>query len=129
MFGKNTSYLLGVWTPGKNTLLKIHFSFKIRKQLRKIIMSHKKAGGSSKNGRNSNAKRLGVKLYGGQKVIAGNILVRQKGNKVFAGENVGIGKDFTLYALKDGIVKFTKKRQKKFDGRIFCDKLVHVVPA
>ncbi len=92
-------------------------------------MSHKKAGGSTKNGRDSRAKRLGVKLYAGQTVKAGNILVRQKGNKFHAGENVGVGKDFTLFALKNGIVKFTEKRAKKFDGRIFKDRLVHIVPA
>ena len=92
-------------------------------------MSHKKAGGSTKNGRDSNAKRLGVKLYGGQKVVAGNIIIRQKGNKFFAGEHVGTGKDFTLFALKNGIVKFTEKSQKKFDGRIFKNKFVHVVQA
>jgi len=93
------------------------------------LMSHKKAGGSTKNGRDSKAKRLGVKLYAGQKVCAGNILVRQKGNKFFAGDNVGTGKDFTLFALKNGVVKFTEKRQKKYDGRVFRNKLVHVVPA
>ena len=90
-------------------------------------MSHKKAGGSTKNGRDSNAKRLGVKLYGGQKAVAGNILIRQKGNKFFAGEGVGTGKDFTLFALKNGVVHFTEKRQKKYDGRIYRDKFVHIV--
>jgi len=90
-------------------------------------MSHKKAGGSTKNGRDSNAKRLGVKLYGGQKVKAGNILVRQKGNKFFAGEGVGTGKDFTLFALRDGVVKFTEKRQKKYDGRVYKNKIVNIV--
>ena len=92
-------------------------------------MSHKKAGGSTKNGRDSNAKRLGVKLFAGQKVNAGGILVRQKGNKIHAGENVGVGKDFTLFALKTGIVKFSEKRRTKYDGRIFRDKLVNIVPA
>ena len=92
-------------------------------------MSHKKAGGSTKNGRDSRSKRLGVKLYAGQTVKAGNILVRQKGTKFHAGENVGIGKDFTLFALKNGVVKFTEKRLKKFDGRIFKDKLVNIVTA
>jgi large subunit ribosomal protein L27 len=92
-------------------------------------MSHKKAGGSTKNGRDSKAKRLGVKLYAGQKVRTGGVLIRQKGNTFFAGENVGTGRDFTLFALKDGIVKFTEKRQKKYDGRIFRNKLVHVVHA
>ena len=92
-------------------------------------MSHKKAGGSTKNGRDSNAKRLGVKLYAGQKVRAGGILVRQKGNKIHAGENVGTGKDFTLFALKNGTVKFTQKRRTKYDGRVFRDKLVHIIPS
>lgn len=92
-------------------------------------MSHKKAGGSTKNGRDSNAKRLGVKLYAGQKVTAGNILVRQKGNKFFAGQNVGTGKDFTLFALKNGVVEFTEKRRKKYDGRVYRNKFVNVVPA
>jgi large subunit ribosomal protein L27 len=69
-------------------------------------MAHHKGGGSSKNGRDSNSKRLGIKKYGGSKVIAGNILVRQRGNQFFPGANVGEGKDFTLFALKDGIVKF-----------------------
>ena len=92
-------------------------------------MSHKKAGGSTKNGRDSNAKRLGVKLYAGQKVNAGNILVRQKGNKFFAGDNVGTGKDFTLFALKNGVVKFSEKRQKKYDGRVYRNKFVNIVTA
>lgn len=89
-------------------------------------MSHKKAGGSTKNGRDSRSKRLGVKLYAGQAVRAGNILVRQKGTKFKAGDNVGVGKDFTLFALKDGVVKFTEKAIKKYDGRIFKDRLVHI---
>jgi large subunit ribosomal protein L27 len=69
-------------------------------------MAHKKAGGSSKNGRDSKSKRLGVKRYGGQEVLAGNILVRQRGTKIRAGENVGVGRDFTLFALTDGKVEF-----------------------
>ena len=69
-------------------------------------MAHKKGAGSTKNGRDSNAKRLGVKRFGGQKVKAGNILIRQKGLKFKPGSNVGCGKDFTLFALADGIVKF-----------------------
>ncbi len=92
-------------------------------------MSHKKAGGSTKNGRDSIAKRLGVKLYAGQKVRAGNILVRQKGNKFFAGEGVETGKDYTLYATRDGVVEFTEKRQKKYDGRVYRDKFVNIVAA
>lgn len=69
-------------------------------------MAHKKGAGSTKNGRDSNAKRLGVKRFGGQEVKAGNILVRQRGMKFRPGLNVGCGKDFTLYALVDGVVKF-----------------------
>ncbi len=92
-------------------------------------MSHKKAGGSTKNGRDSNAKRLGVKLYAGQKVLAGNIIVKQKGNKFFAGENVGTGRDFTLFALKSGVINFSEKRQKKYDGRVYRNKFVNIVPA
>ena len=69
-------------------------------------MAHKKGGGSSKNGRDSNAQRLGVKRFGGQPVLAGNILVRQRGTKFHPGTNVGIGSDDTLFALADGIVKF-----------------------
>jgi len=69
-------------------------------------MSHKKAGGSSRNGRDSKPKMLGVKKYGGEKVIAGNILVRQRGTKLAPGENVGVGRDHTLFALKDGEVSF-----------------------
>ena len=72
-------------------------------------MAHKKAGGSTNNGRDSISKRLGVKLFGGQTAAAGNILVRQRGTKFHAGDNVGIGKDHTLFALTDGIVQFTKK--------------------
>ncbi len=69
-------------------------------------MAHKKAGGSSKNGRDSESKRLGVKIYGGQSVLAGNIIVRQRGTRFKAGENVGVGRDHTLFALVDGQVKF-----------------------
>jgi large subunit ribosomal protein L27 len=69
-------------------------------------MAHKKAGGSSRNGRDSNAKRLGVKLFGGEHIIGGNVIVRQRGTKFWPGENVGIGKDHTLFALCDGNVAF-----------------------
>ena len=75
-------------------------------------MSHKKAGGSSKNGRDSNGQRRGIKSYGGQPVVAGNILVRQRGTRFHAGVNVGIGRDHTLFAKKDGQVKFLKKGPK-----------------
>ncbi len=74
-------------------------------------MAHKKGVGSSKNGRESASKRLGVKLYGGQTAKAGNILVRQRGTQHHPGENVGMGKDHTLYALVDGTVVFTRKRK------------------
>ena len=69
-------------------------------------MAHKKAGGSSRNGRDSNPKMLGVKLFGGEKVAGGNVIVRQRGTKFWAGENVGMGKDHTLYALTEGQVAF-----------------------
>ena len=73
-------------------------------------MAHKKGVGSSRNGRESHSKRLGVKLYGGQLAIAGNIIIRQRGTQHHPGENVGIGKDHTLFALTDGIVTFRKGR-------------------
>ena len=84
-------------------------------------MAHKKAGGSVRNGRDSEAKRLGVKRYGGQLVRAGNIIVRQRGTKHHPGRNVGIGVDHTLYALTDGVVEFRRKRNDK--------SYVSVVPA
>ena len=76
-------------------------------------MAHKKAGGSSRNGRDSIGKRLGVKKFGGEKILAGNILVRQRGSTYHAGENVGRGKDFTLFALTPGEVKFHKGRNNR----------------
>ena len=76
-------------------------------------MAHKKGAGSSKNGRDSESKRLGVKIFGGQKAIAGNIIVRQRGTKHYPGNNVGMGKDHTLFALKDGVVEFQTKGDKK----------------
>ena len=75
-------------------------------------MAHKKAGGSTKNGRDSESKRLGVKLFGGQQVVAGNILVRQRGTPFHAGRNVGVGRDHTLFAKSDGQAKFEKKGPK-----------------
>ncbi|NOX47391.1 MAG: 50S ribosomal protein L27 [Chlorobi bacterium] len=84
-------------------------------------MAHKKGAGSSNNGRESESKRLGVKIYGGQFATAGNIIIRQRGTKHYPGENVGMGRDHTLYALETGEVKFTKKR----DNRSY----VSVVPA
>jgi large subunit ribosomal protein L27 len=83
-------------------------------------MAHKKGVGSSKNGRESHSKRLGVKIFGGQAANAGNILIRQRGTQHHPGDNVGIGKDHTLYALTDGIVEFRKKK----DNRSF----VSIVP-
>ena len=76
-------------------------------------MAHKKAGGSSNNGRDSIGRRLGVKKFGGEHVLAGNIIVRQRGTKVYPGENVGMGKDHTLFALKEGQVKFRKSKGNK----------------
>ena len=76
-------------------------------------MAHKKGQTSSKNGRESHAQRLGVKIWGGQQITAGNIIVRQRGNKHFPGENVGQGKDDTLYALADGVVYFHKGKRDK----------------
>ncbi len=82
-------------------------------------MASKASGGSTKNGRDSHSKRLGVKRFDGQIVRAGNILVRQRGTKVYAGKNVGMGSDFTLFALVDGVVKFETRKNKK---------LVSVIP-
>jgi len=82
-------------------------------------MAHKKGAGSSDNGRDSNSNRLGVKLFGGQSAIAGNIIIRQRGTKFHPGNGVGLGKDHTIFALKDGVVEF----KKGFKDRTF----VHVV--
>ncbi len=84
-------------------------------------MAHKKAGGSSRNGRDSAGRRLGVKKFGGEHVISGNIIIRQRGTKVYPGTNVGMGKDHTLFATGNGQVRFSKGKQ----GRSF----VHVDPA
>ncbi|MGD1891284.1 MAG: 50S ribosomal protein L27 [Cyclobacteriaceae bacterium] len=84
-------------------------------------MAHKKGAGSSKNGRDSESKRLGVKKFGGENVIAGNIIVRQRGTKHHPGNNVGMGKDHTLFALTDGTVQFKKGRQDR--------SYVHILPA
>ena len=74
-------------------------------------MAHKKGEGSVKNGRDSNSKRLGVKIFGGQPAVAGNILIRQRGTVYHPGKNVGVGKDYTLFALADGVVEFRKSKQ------------------
>ena len=90
-------------------------------------MAHKKAMGSTSNGRDSQAKRLGVKIYGGQPAIAGNIIVRQKGNAFWPGNGVSQGTDFTLFANRDGVVSFQEKRRVRFDGRIYRDIYVNVI--
>ncbi|HLP34892.1 MAG TPA: 50S ribosomal protein L27 [Amoebophilaceae bacterium] len=77
-------------------------------------MAHKKGAGSSRNGRESESKRLGIKKYGGETVIAGNIIVRQRGTHYHPGKNVGLGKDHTLFALTNGVVVFRKRRDSKF---------------
>jgi len=84
-------------------------------------MAHKKGAGSSRNGRESESKRLGVKLFGGQIAKAGNIIVRQRGTKHYPGQNVGIGKDHTLFALVNGQVQFTKKRNNKSYVSVISD--------
>jgi large subunit ribosomal protein L27 len=76
-------------------------------------MAHKKGEGSVKNGRDSNSKRLGVKIFGGQPAVAGNIIVRQRGTVYHPGKNVGVGKDYTLFALSDGVVEFRKSKQNR----------------
>ena len=76
-------------------------------------MAHKKGEGSVKNGRDSQSKRLGVKIYGGQPAVSGNIIVRQRGTQYHPGKNVGLGRDFTLFALSDGVVEFKKTRDSK----------------
>ena len=92
-------------------------------------MSKTKAGGSTRNGRDSKSKRLGVKVWGGQVVTAGSIIVRQRGTKFYPGENIGMGRDHTLFAKIDGTVQFTEKRTTKYDGRKFKDVFVNVVTA
>lgn len=89
-------------------------------------MAHKKAQWSTNNGRDSNAKRLWVKVFGGLEVRSGNIIVRQKWNKFWPGEWVSQGKDFTLFAVKEWVVSFSEKRRVRFDGRIFRDIYVSV---
>lgn len=91
-------------------------------------MSHKKAGGSTSLGRDSQGQRLGVKRYAGQIVKAGNILVRQRGSKIRAGQNVMMGKDDTLFAVANGIVKFTEKKIRKFNNHLVKSRFVHVEP-
>ncbi|MDD4661710.1 MAG: 50S ribosomal protein L27 [Candidatus Pacebacteria bacterium] len=89
-------------------------------------MSKTKASGTTKLGRDSQPQYLGVKLYDGEKAKTGNIIVRQRGTKFLMGDNVKLGKDHTIYAMKDGVVKFTTVRKKKFDGSQRVAKIVHV---
>lgn len=92
-------------------------------------MAHKKAGGSTALGRDSQSKRLGIKLFGGQIAKIGSILVRQRGTKWHAGKNVKMGTDDTLFAMNVGTVKYTKKKVRGFDGSLHLRKFVHVLPA
>lgn len=91
-------------------------------------MAHKKAGGSSKNGRDSKSKRLGVKVFGGGVIPAGAIIIRQRGTHFMPGLNVGMGKDHTIFALTEGNVAFNQKRTRKFDGRAQTQTFVNVAP-
>lgn len=92
-------------------------------------MAHKKAGGSTALGRDSQSKRLGVKIFGGQAAKIGNIIIRQRGTKWHPGKGVRIGKDDTIYAVEVGQVKFTHKKVRGFDGNLHLRKFVHVVSA
>jgi large subunit ribosomal protein L27 len=90
-------------------------------------MAHTKSGGSTKLGRDSEAKRLGVKIFDGQTVKRGNVIIRQRGTKWYPGLNTRKGHDDTIYALKDGVVKFTKKRKISFDGKVKRITIVNVI--
>lgn len=86
-----------------------------------VVMAHKKAGGSSRNGRDSAGQRLGVKIYSGQTVQAGNILVRQKGTRIYPGKNVGMGSDFTLFARIGGIVKYEPRGKERKQVSVYSE--------
>ena len=90
-------------------------------------MSHVKAGGSTRNLRDSNPKYLGIKLSNGQKAQSGSIIVRQRGTKIIAGKGVEVGKDHTLFAIKEGVVKFSEAKKKGFNGKVVRKKVVSVV--
>ncbi len=90
-------------------------------------MATKKSGGSTQNGRDSNPKYLGIKVNHGESVTTGSIIVRQRGTDVIPGKNIGMGKDHTLFALKNGVVEFGSKRKQHFDNTIKRKKIVHVV--
>ena len=89
-------------------------------------MAHRKAGGSAKNLTDSNPKYLGTKLYAGEKAQAGSIIIRQRGTKILPGNNVGLGKDHTIFALKEGTVSFEDKRKVNFNGKKVVRKIIHV---
>lgn len=89
-------------------------------------MAHKKAGGSTRNGRDSKAKRLGVKVYGGAAINTGSIIIRQKGNSYWPGEGVSQGNDFTLFAARTGKVVFSVKNRERYDGRVYKKTVVSV---
>lgn len=91
-------------------------------------MAHKKAGGSTSYGRDSHGQRLGVKLYAGEYARPGMIIVRQRGTKIRPGEHVAIGKDDTLFAMKEGVVKFTEKKVRRFTGALKTVKFANVIP-
>lgn len=92
-------------------------------------MAHRKAGGTAKNLTGSQPKYLGVKLYAGERVNPGMVIVRQRGTKVLAGKNVRVGKDHTLYAAAEGTVLYSKKRKTNFDGRMRARSVAHVLPS
>lgn len=92
-------------------------------------MAHRKAGGSTQLGRDSISKRLGVKIFGNQKANKGNIIIRQRGTKWYPGENVKRGEDDTLFALEDGIVKFTSKKVRNYTGKLVSRSYVHIIPS
>ena len=90
-------------------------------------MAHRKAGGSAKNLTDSKPKYLGTKLYAGERANKGSVIIRQRGTKILPGNNVGLGKDHTIFALKEGVVKFGTKRKKNFNGTTSVKKVVHVI--
>ena len=90
-------------------------------------MAHRKAGGSAKNLKDSNPKYLGTKLYAGEKAQKGSVIIRQRGTVIMAGTGVGVGKDHTLFALKDGTIKFGSKRKTHFNGKTMVKKTVNVI--
>lgn len=115
-------------TPVNPVLLHIGAKFAFYVIIKyKYPMATKKAAGATKNGRDSNPKYLGVKINDGEKALVGQIIVRQRGTEVMPGRNIGMGKDHTLFALKDGVVRFGTKRKTNFDNSISRKKIVQVV--